>query len=142
MRKFAALLLALVVTAISYAVAQQPLEITPIIPPAPAELVATEHLPLPKDLSQYWFVPGPASKKTDHWVTSLARGVKAITDGQYATGLALVSRPEPGETHLDAYAKYYQAIALQGLSRLPEADATLTALVASTPDGYLGEAAS
>jgi soluble lytic murein transglycosylase len=141
MRKFAALLLALVVTAISYAVAQQPLEITAVIPPAPAELVATEHLPLPKDLSQYWFVPGPASKKTDHWVTSLARGVKAITDGEYATGLALVSRPEPGETHLDSYAKYYQALALQGLSRLPEADATLTALVAGTPNGYLGEAA-
>jgi peptidoglycan lytic transglycosylase len=145
MKKFAVLLLALVIGSIGYAIAQQPIETPERIPPAPVALVATDHLPLPKDVSQYWFVPSPgrggAGAKPDHSFTGLARGVKAIAAGEYANGLGLVSRPELSGTSLNDYARYYQAIALQGLSRLPDADALLTALVASTPDGYLSEVA-
>jgi soluble lytic murein transglycosylase len=90
-------------------------------------------------------VPGPARPrsggKTDDSFGNLARGVSAIASGEYASGLALVSRQDPGEGYLSDYAKYYQAIALQGLLRLPEADTILTALVASLPQGYLSEAA-
>ena len=144
MKKFAALLLALVVASIPYAVAQQPIEVPALVPPAPVALVATDHLPLPKDVSQYWFVPGPARHSTDLTIAfaSLARGVKAITAGEYATGLALVSRPRPRRNAISTTTpSTTRRIALQGLSRLPEADAMLTALVASTPEGYLGEAA-
>lgn len=150
MKKFAArsralLLLALLICSISYVIAQQPLE-TPIqVPPAPVALVATDHFPLPKDVSQYWFVPSAnratAGAKADTSFTSLTRGAKAIADGEYANGLTLVTRSELSATSLGNYARYYQALALQGLSRLPEADAVLTSLVAASPEGALGEAA-
>ncbi|HEU4687917.1 MAG TPA: hypothetical protein VFS23_06145, partial [Vicinamibacterales bacterium] len=125
MKKPGLLLLALLLGSIPYVVAQQPIEVPPLVPPAPVGLVATDHLPLPKDLSQYWYVP---AKATDARFATLARGVKAITAGEYANGLALVARPDLAETPLAAYARYYEAIALQGLSRLPEADAILTRL--------------
>jgi soluble lytic murein transglycosylase len=145
MKKFVVLLLALVIGSIGYAIAQQPLETPALVPPTPVALVATDHFPLPKDVSQYWFVPGAAQAasgtKPDRSFTSLARGAKAIADGDYANGLALVSRSDLSATSLNTYAKYYQAIALQGLSRLAEADTVLTALVASAPEGALGEAA-
>ena len=145
MKKFAVLLLALVIGSIPYTIAQQPIETPALVPPEPVALVATDHLPLPKDVSQYWFVPSPgrggAGAKPDNSFTSLARGVKAIAAGDYANGLALVSRPDLSGTSLNDYARYYQAIALHGLSRFPEADTLLTALVKSAPEGYLTEVA-
>ena len=144
MKKFAVLLLALVLASISYAIAQQPLGAPALVAPAPVALVPTDHAALPKDVSQYWFVPAPTravGNRSDNSSGSLARGVKAITAGEYSSGLALVTRSELGETYLSDYAKYYEAIALQGLARLPEADAILTALVNSAPQGYLGAAA-
>lgn len=144
MKKFAVLLLALVVVSIPYVVAQQPIEAPVVVPAAPAALVATEHPALPKDVSQYWFVPGNASGRgrVDVSLIAFARGVKAINGGDYAAGLALLTRSDVAETGLDDYSRYYQAVALQGLSRLPDADATLTALVAGKPQGVLSEAAA
>ena len=145
MKKFAVLLLALVIGSIPYVIAQQTAETSALAPPTPVALVATDHVPLPKEVSQYWFVPNSgrvdAGAKPDSALASLARGAEAITAGEYANGLALVNRPDLNATRLNDYAKYYQAIALQGLSRLPEADARLTALVASSPQGYLGDRA-
>ena len=137
MKKPGLLLLALLLGSIPYVVAQQPIEVPPLVPPAPVGLVATDHLPLPKDISQYWYVPARA---TDGRFATLVRGVKAITAGEYARGLALVARPDLAETPLAAYAKYYEAIALQGLSRLPEADAILTRLSSGAGEGQLGGA--
>ncbi len=137
MKKPGLLLLALLLGSIPYVVAQQPIEVPPLVPPAPVGLVATDHLPLPKDLSQYWYVP---AKATDARFATLARGVKAITAGEYANGLALVARPDLAETPLAAYARYYEAIALQGFSRLPEADAILTRLSSGPGEGQLGGA--
>src|SRR5262245_15974928 len=144
-RARALLLLALLACSIPYVLAQQPLEPPIQVPPAPVALVATDHFPLPKDVSQYWFVPsasrGSAGAKGDSSFTSLTRGAKAIADGQYANGLTLVTRSELSTTSLGNYAKYYQALALQGLSRLPDADAVLTSLVAAAPEGSLAEVA-
>ncbi len=137
MKKPGLLLLALLLGSIPYVVAQQPIEVPPLVPPAPVGLVATDHLPLPKDLSQFWYVP---AKATDARFATLARGVKAITAGEYANGLALVARPDLAETPLAAYARYYEAIALQGFSRLPEADAILTRLSSGPGEGQLGGA--
>ncbi len=137
MKKSGLLLLALLAGSIPYVVAQQPIEVPALAPPAPSGLVATDHLPLPKDVSQYWFVP---AKTTDARFATIGRGVKAITDGEFAAGLGLVARPDLAETRLADYAKYYQAIALQGLSRLSEADAVLTKLSASPMEGQLGDA--
>jgi hypothetical protein len=112
----------------------RPIEVPSLIPPAPVALSATDHPPLPKDVSQYWFVPatGGAGSASKDVYRDLARGAQAIADGQYAVGLALVNRRDLTETRLADYAKYYQAMALQGLSRFAEADAVLTPLVANT----------
>ena len=143
MKKLAVVLLVLIGGSIPYLVAQQPIEVPSLIPPAPVALVATDHPPLPKEVAQYWFVPAAttASAASKDSYASLARGVKAVTDGEYATGLALVSRRELAETRLADYAKYYQAMALQGLSRFAEADAVLTPLVANVQDGALKDTA-
>ena len=144
MKKFAPLLLALVLASISYAIAQQPLGTPALVAPAPIALAPTVHPALPKEAAQYWFVPAPTragANRSDNSSGSLARGVKAIVAGEYSSGLALVTRTELGETYLSDYAKYYEATALQGLSRLPEADAVLTALIDSPPQGYLADAA-
>jgi len=139
MKKLAAALAVLVGASIPYVIAQQPIEVPVLVPPAPVALVATDHPPLPKDISQYWFVPGPASAAgaSREAYASLARGAKSISDGQYAAGLALVTRRDLAETRLADYAKYYQAMALQGLSRFAEADAVLTPLAANVRDGAL-----
>lgn len=143
MKKLAALLAVLVGGSISYVIAQQPIEVPALIPPAPVALNATDHPPLPRDISQYWFVPGKdaAGAAPKDAYASLARGAKSIIDGQYAAGLALVNRRDLAETRLADYAKYYEAMALQGLSRFAEADAILTPLVAKLQDGALKDTA-
>ena len=142
MKKLAVVLAVVIGGSIPY-LAQQPIEVPSLIPPAPVALIATDHPPLPKDVSQYWFVPGTdaAGTASKDAYSSLARGAKAIEDGQYAVGLALVNRRDLTETRLAGYAKYYQAMALQGLSRFADADAVLTPLVASVQDGALKDTA-
>jgi soluble lytic murein transglycosylase len=67
--------------------------------------------------------------------------VKQITDGEFAQGLPLVNPQDLAGSPLEAYAHYYRAVALEGLSQLDQADATLTALLARSPQGYLQEGA-
>ena len=129
---------------IPYAIAQQSVGVPALVPEAPVALVPTDHPPLSKDVSQYWFVP-PVSRAGSRQAGlpgNFARGVKAIEAGDYAAGLALLGRADLDETPLSNYAKYYQAVALHGLSRMPEADTVLTALVNTEPAGYLSEAAA
>ena len=139
-----ALVLALAVGSLGHAGAQQRTEEPTQIAPAPATLAPTEHAPLPKDLSQYWFVPSELSAsgaRQDSSLAGLVRGVKAIAAGDFATALPLVSNRALDTTGLADYALYYRALALEGLSRLPESDAVLSTLVARAPQGYLNEAA-
>src|SRR5262249_3543502 len=58
-----------------------------------------------------------------------ARGVKAIASSSFSAGLPLVNDPDLAKTRFADYAKYYTALALIGLSRYPDADAVLSALM-------------
>ena len=111
-------------------------------------LQPTAHPPLPRQLSHYWFVPDPSAASTsagrglDDAVARFARGARLIAAGDFAAGLPLVTPQDLAGSPLEPYAQFYRAVALEGLSRLDEADASLTALVARTPEGYLREAAT
>lgn len=72
---------------------------------------------------------------------SFAKGAALIAGGDFAAGLPLVNTPALATTPLAHYAQYYTGIAQHELSLLPQADATLTALVAKKPEGYLKELA-
>jgi len=104
-------------------------------------LVATRHPALPTGPSQYWFIQdttsGPAS--VDPLLARFAKGAKAIASGSYSTGLPLVNDPDLAKTPFADYAKYYTALALIGLSRYPEADTVLSALMQRSPAGFLRE---
>ena len=105
-------------------------------------LQPTAHPPLPRQLSHYWFVPDPSAASTpagrglDDAVARFARGARLIAAGDFAAGLPLVTPQDLVGSPLEPYAQFYRAVALEGLSRLDEADASLTALVARKPEGY------
>ena len=111
-------------------------------------LQPTAHPPLPLQPSHYWFVPDPsaastpAARRVDDAAARFARGARLIAAGDFAAGLPLVTPQDLAGSPLEPYAHFYRAIALEGLSRLDEADAGLTALVARKPEGYLREAAT
>jgi hypothetical protein len=93
---------------------------------AEVRLAATRHAALPTDRTQYWYVRDIAlarSAASDPALAKLARGVKAIAEGNFATGLPLVNDPALASTPLADYARYYSGVALARLSRLSEADA-------------------
>jgi soluble lytic murein transglycosylase len=107
---------------------------------AEVRLAATRHAALPTDRTQYWYVRDIAlarSAASDPALAKLARGVKAIAEGNFATGLPLVNDPALASTPLADYARYYSGVALARLSRLSEADAVFSALLLRAPSGYL-----
>ncbi|MEQ1759551.1 MAG: transglycosylase SLT domain-containing protein [Vicinamibacterales bacterium] len=107
-------------------------------------LAPTTHPPLPGTSGEFLFVPGaPAGAPVTALelpADRLARGIRAIADKQYQVGLPLVSDRALLATPLAAYSRYYTAVALRGLGRLDEADATLIAASAGAPIGFLDEA--
>src|SRR5688572_27103560 len=116
---------------------------TPAQDRAPAP---TSHPPLPAQRSHYWLIPetalSPASARRDAANTRLARGVELIASGDFAAALPLVSPREFDGSVLGPYARYYTAVALVGLARVDEADATLKALAPAKLEGALKETAS
>jgi soluble lytic murein transglycosylase len=107
---------------------------------AEVHLAATRHVPLPTDRTQYWFVRDVALARraaSDPALARLTRGVKAIAEGNFATGLPLVTDPALASTPLADYARYYTGVALAGLARFPEADSVFSALLVRAPAGYL-----
>jgi soluble lytic murein transglycosylase len=114
----------------------------PAAPTSPRTLSATEHAPLPRDLSEYWFVPPSARVRPRPDETRFVQGVRALVAGDFSKGLALVEDSNLDEAVLSDYVTFYRAIALQEASRLAEADAALTSLVEGKPQGYLSEAAA
>jgi soluble lytic murein transglycosylase len=114
----------------------------PAVPPALRTLAATEHPPLPRDLSDYWFVPASTRVRPRPDEARFVQGVRAMVAGDFAKGLALIEGSNLDETALSDYVTFYRATALQESSRLAEADAALTSLVEGKPQGYLNEAAA
>jgi soluble lytic murein transglycosylase len=115
---------------------------------AAERLQPTLHPPLPGHPAQYWFVPDPSAARTgtasraEDAAARFARGARLIAGGDFAEGLRLVTPQDLAGSPLEPYAHHYRAVALEGLSRLEEADATLTALTARKPEGYLKESAT
>jgi soluble lytic murein transglycosylase len=113
--------------------------------PPPATLAATEHSPLPTELSQYWYVPDAVRLRdaahSGSVSSQVGRAVTAISRGDAATGLDLLRNLTLGDSPLSGYARYYEGVALQQLERLQEADAVLTSLVGTASGGRLGRAA-
>ena len=105
-------------------------------------LTPTEHPALPASIDEYWFVPDlkPRQPSAGSPAARLARGVAFIGTSEFADALPLLNGAGLDDTRLAAYAQYYRAVALIGLSRYAEANRILTTLVERKPQGYLSEA--
>ena len=106
-------------------------------------LTTTSHEPLPSHPSLYWFVPDASVSRgragtPEPAAVRFARGVELIDKGEWATGLPLVSGGLVG-TPLADYGRYYAGIALTGLKRFEEADASFKAIRANA-EGHLEQA--
>jgi soluble lytic murein transglycosylase len=112
-----------------------------------ARPVPTAHPPLPGQPAHYWLIPDlaatrrPAGRGQDDLAMRFAKGAALIAGGDAAAGLPLVTNAELAKTPLADYAQYYAGVAQFELSRLADADATLTRLVARDLQGYLKELA-
>jgi soluble lytic murein transglycosylase len=99
--------------------------VPPPAPPSASPLKPTAHPPLPARPSDFWFVPErfarPADERTESPAQKLARGAKLIDGGDFAAGLPLVTSADLSTSPLAPYARYYRAVALTGLNRVPEA---------------------
>ena len=107
---------------------------------APVALLPTAHPPLPGRVGEFWFVPESfaAAGRPETPAQSLARGVKLIDGGDFAAGLPLVASADVAGSPLASYARYYRAVALAGLNRLPEAIVYLQGLEADATAGASG----
>jgi soluble lytic murein transglycosylase len=108
-------------------------------------LIPTRHPDLPTARGDYWLVPDVARLRAagtnggDTPADRFARGARLIAAGDHATGLPLVGANDLTKTEISGYARLYAARALSGLSRLDEADRTLTLVWSARPRGYLRE---
>jgi soluble lytic murein transglycosylase len=113
-------------------------------------LAPTSHAPLPAQRSHYWFIPETAFSSAtarrdaarDGAIARLARGADLIASADFAAALPLVNSRDLDGSVLGPYARYYTAVALVGLARVDEADATLKTLTPVKLEGALKETAS
>ena len=112
--------------------------------PAPSQverLAPTLHPPLPNRPADFWFVPdsraGTSTPRSETASQKFARGARLVDRGEFAAGLPLVS-VELSATPLVSYARYYRALALAGVNRLPEAIFLLEGLEAQASAGTSG----
>ena len=112
------------------------------VEPAPVALKPTAHPALPGRIGDFWFVPEsfarPAAGRSESPAEKLARGVKLIDGGDFAAGLPLVTSADVSGAPLASYARYYRAVALVGLNRLPEALVSFEGLEAEATAGASG----
>ena len=123
----------------SHPAAQQPAR-----PASPAVVVLrpTIHPALPADPSQFWMIPTRANTTRTPALTLFASGVKLEVDGQYAKALPIFSQPLLRDHVLGEYVQYYKGLAELSVGRTTDARSTFQALTASSPSGYLWEAAA
>ena len=87
-------------------------------------------------LSTLWLAP-PASPG----ISALANAVDDLADGKAARALPVLERASEGRDELRGYALLYLGRAQLALNRADDARATAAQLLATTPDGYLADAA-
>jgi soluble lytic murein transglycosylase len=106
---------------------------------APQQLNPTVHPTLPESSSDLWLVPSErdraARTATQH--ESLTEAAARYQAGDFEAALRFASAPALRKTPLAAYAKYYEALALLSLARIPEARKAFDDLLESRPAGYL-----
>jgi soluble lytic murein transglycosylase len=114
--------------------------------PVPAKPRPTEHPPLPAELRDYWLVPppdwAPARSDVVSAARSLAHAAMLIGAENPAQALPYIRASALSATPLAAYATYLTGLAELGLERFEDARRTFTALRATSPPGFLSEAAS
>jgi soluble lytic murein transglycosylase len=142
-RWVAALLVTVIIALQIVAGAQKPAE-SPQPPgsTATAPGTASVEVTAPQSLSRLWLVPdqrgaGPTLPRA---FVNFATGLELYDSGKYADALPLVSAPALSGTPLADYAAYYTGLVQQQLARLTEARATLAALRARKPGGFLSGA--
>lgn len=104
----------------------------------------TAHPPVPGRLDQFWLVPANAAQARDLGArfADLQEGVRLHVEGDQDAALTLLSDFAWTTTPLAGYTAYYRGLAQARLGRFDEALATLTALLATRPQGYLAEGAA
>ncbi len=119
----------------------QDVEGLPHVTPAVVRLAPTLHPTLPNRVGDFWYVPDSfptaTAARAETPAQKFARAVKLIDGGDFAGGLPLVPADLPGSP-LAPYVRYYRAVALAGVNRVPEALTILDALDAGTGAGAQG----
>ena len=112
----------------------------------PAAPGPTAHPPLPSRVADYWLVPAagwPAARADAiSAARALAQAAKLIDEEKYTQALAFIRPAALANTPLAGYAAYLTGLAQLELERLEAAGRTFQALRASSPAGYLVEAAT
>ena len=145
MKWFVSLAALTMLTAVALDARAQDVEaVTPSVAASIVTLTPTAHPALPERTTDFWFVPETFPRagnvRAETPAQKFARGARMIDSGDFAAGLPLVSTADLAATPLASYARFYRAVALTGLNRLPEALAVLDGLAtesASTSIGYL-----
>jgi soluble lytic murein transglycosylase len=111
--------------------------------PAPVStLKPTVHAALPARPVDFWLVPESFASavpgRAESPAQKFARGAKFIDNGDFAGGLSLVTSADVSASALGSYARYYRAVALAGLNRLPEAVTLLEGLETEGAAGAMG----
>jgi len=145
MKWFVSIAALTVLTAVALDARGQDLEtVAPSVAASVVTLTPTAHPALPQRTTDFWFVPETFSRagngRAETPAQKFARGARLIDSGDFAAGLLLVSTADLATTPLASYARFYRAVALTGLNRLPEALALLDGLATesgSMSSGYL-----
>jgi soluble lytic murein transglycosylase len=113
---------------------------------APAAPHPTAHPPLPSRVADYWLVPAPgwpaARADAVSAARALAQAARLIDEEKYTQALSYIRPAALASTPLAGYAAYLTGLAQLELDRLETAGRIFQALRASSPAGYLAEAAT
>jgi soluble lytic murein transglycosylase len=114
-----------------------------LVPAGRVQILPTAHPPVPGP-DHVWLVPAndAQARELAGGAAGLKEAVQLHLDGRDDVAVARLMDPAWQSTALASYATYYAARSLLRLKRFDEALATLTALVAAQPQGYLSEGAA
>jgi soluble lytic murein transglycosylase len=102
-------------------------------------LLPTAHPALPPE-SEMWLVPAAADRRVAAKSEGLSAAVQRYTAGEHAAALAALNRVGK-QSPLADYVDYYKGLAHLRLKQIPQARASLDAVLARKPEGVLTGAA-